>query len=136
MPYLSNLRFDFDVAPEDYERAVALTAETLTQLKKGDFDFESFLRRELTVWDLMRDNKFDLNSTMAEETFLLPMYPEIDYDAPLWNRYRYVTKESICAAAREIFQTKNLILQLKGGRRAMARSLPRIREIVRTLDKE
>lgn len=131
---LSSLRFDFELDPKDFAAAVQCVVRTLAQLKRGDFDFDSFIRRELTVWDLMRDNKFDLNATMAEETFLLPMYPEIDYGQPLWNRYRYVTKESVCEAAKEIFQTKNLILQIKGGKRAAVRDLPRIREILKTLD--
>lgn len=131
---LSNLRFDFDVDPNDYAEAVRLTMETLRDFKRGDFDFDSFLHRELTVWDVMRDSKYDLNSTMAEETFLLPMYPEIDYEQPLFNRYRSVTKESVQAAAREIFQTKNLILQLKGRRLSMSGKTPKIREILKTLD--
>ena len=131
---LSSLRFDFELPPKDFERAVSCTVETLNRLKRGDFDFETFLQRELTVWDLMRDSKYELNATMAEETFILPMYPAIDYDAPLWNRYRHVTKAGMCAAAAEIFRTDNLILQLKGGKRDLARYQPRIREALQTLN--
>ena len=130
---LSNLRFSFDTDPARLLTCAQAVAQTLDRIKRGDFDFDVYLRRELTIWQLMRDDFYQLNENLAFEAFMNADVPPIDYDAPLLGRYARISKEEVTAAAREIFRPSNLIVEVTGKKTAAEKQLPALREALSAL---
>ncbi len=122
-----SLRFSFETDPARTLSAVAATVETLNMLKRGEFDFDVYLRRELTIETLMLDDVYSANERLSYDAFLCPSLPPIDFDAPLLGRYAGITKEAIVLAANEIFRPENMTVLLAGKKPTPERVLRLIR---------
>lgn len=115
---ISKLSFRFEVARKDIPAALRELGGLFRMLREGAFSFENCLQKQLTKWELMRDDPCSLNWSMAYENHILGAEP-VEPEKPRFGRYQGITKEDLMAAAGEIFRRENLTFAVKGNVKAL-----------------
>lgn len=110
---ISRLSFRFEIARRDIQTALRELGRLFGMLRRGAFSFENCLQKQLTRWELMRDDPCSLNWSMAYENHILGAEP-VDPDRERFGRYVGITKADLMAAAGEIFRPENLTFAVKG----------------------
>lgn len=128
---IANLNFKFEVSRAKLLDAVKIVVEILNDVKYGEFNFEAALKLETSTVDMELDRPCNLNWSMAYYNHILKT-THIDYTDELYGRFKGVTKEQVMAAAKEIFQTKNMTVALKGNKKKI--NTAEIENILKNLD--
>lgn len=110
---VSKLSFRFEIARRDIPAALKELCSLFGMLRRGAFSFDNCLQKQLTKWELMRDDPGSLNWSMAYENHILGAEP-VDPDQDRFGRYAGITKQDLMAAAGEIFRPENLTFAIKG----------------------
>ena len=128
---IANLNFKFEVSRAKLLDAVKIVVEILNDVKYGEFNFEAALKLETSTVDMDLDRPCNLNWSMAYYNHILKTTP-IVYTDELYGRFKNVSKEQVMAAAKEIFQTKNMTVALKGNKKKI--NTAEIENILKNLD--
>ena len=128
---IGNLNFKFEVSKAKLLDAVKIVVELLNDVKYGKFNFEASLKVEVSSAEMELDRPCNLNWSMAYYNHILKTTP-IVYTDELHGRFKNVSKEQIMAAAKEIFQTKNMTVALKGNKKKI--NTAEIENILKNLD--
>ena len=115
---ISKLSFRFEIARRNIPAALEELGRLFGMLRRGAFSFENCLQKQLTKWELMRDDPSSLNWSMAYENHILGAEP-VDADRERFGRYAGITKADLMAAAGEIFRPENLTFAVKGNVRLL-----------------
>lgn len=110
---ISKLSSRFEIARKDIPDALRELGGMLRMLQEGAFSFENCLQKQLTKWELMRDDPCSLNWSMAYENHILGAEP-VDPEKERFGRYAGIGKEDLMNAAAEIFRRENLTFAVKG----------------------
>lgn len=110
---VSKLSFRFEIARKDIPAALKELSKLFRMLRQGQFSFENCLQKQLTKWELMRDDPCSLNWSMAYENHILGAEP-VEPEKERFGRYAGITKGDLTAAAGEIFRPENLTFAVKG----------------------
>lgn len=110
---ISKLSFRFEIARKDIPAALTELCRLFRMLRKGEFSFENCLQKQLTKWELMRDDPTALNWSMAYENHILGAIP-VEPENVRFGRYDRITKADLTAAAQAIFRPENLTFAVKG----------------------
>lgn len=110
---VSKLSFRFEIARKDIPAALKELSKLFRMLRQGQFSFENCLQKQLTKWELMRDDPSSLNWYMAFENHILGAEP-VEPDRECFGRYAGITKADLMTAAGEIFRPENLTFAVKG----------------------
>ncbi len=128
---IGNLNFKFEVSKAKLLDAIKIVVELLNDVKRGSFNFEAGLKLETSTVEMDLDKPSNLNWGMAYYNHILKTMP-IDYSDELYGRFKNVSKEQVMAAAKEIFQTKNMTVAIKGNKNKI--KVDEIETILRELD--
>jgi predicted Zn-dependent peptidase len=128
---IANLNFKFEVSKAKLIDAIKIVVELLNNVKDGKFNFESSFKFETILVEIDLDKPTSLNWNMAYYNHILKTTP-IDYTDELYGRFKGVTKEQVMAAAKEIFQTKNMTVAIKGNKKKI--NTEEIENILKNLD--
>ena len=128
---IANLNFKFEVSKAKLIDAIKIVVELLNNVKDGKFNFESSFKFETILVEIDLDKPTSLNWNMAYYNHILKTNP-IDYTDELYGRLKNVSKEQVMAAAKEIFQTKNMTVALKGNKKKI--NIAEIENILKNLD--
>ena len=110
---ISKLSFRFEIARKDIPAALKELNGLFRMLREGDFSFENALQKQLTKWELMRDDPCSLNWSMAYENHILGAEP-VEPEKERFGRYAGITREDLMAAAAALFRPENLTFAMKG----------------------
>ena len=113
---IGNLNFKFEVSKSKLIDAIKIVVELLNNVKEGKFNFESSFKFETFLAGIDLDKPTSLNWNMAYYNHILKTTP-IDYTDELYGRFKNVSKEQVMNAAKEIFQTKNMTVAIKGNKK-------------------
>ena len=128
---IGNLNFKFEVSRAKLVDAIKIVVELLNNVKDGKFNFESSFKFETILVEIDLDKPTSLNWNMAYYNHILKTNP-VDYTDELYGRFKNVTKEQVMEAAKEIFQTKNMTVALKGNKKKI--NTEEIENILKNLD--
>ncbi|MEE1503965.1 MAG: insulinase family protein [Acutalibacteraceae bacterium] len=128
---IANLNFKFEVSKAKLIDAIKIVVELLNDVKYGKFNFEAALKLETSTVDMDLDKPCNLNWGMAYYNHILKTTP-IDYTDELYGRFKGVTKEQVMSVAKEIFQTKNMTVAIKGNKKKI--NTGEIEGILKNLD--
>ena len=128
---IANLNFKFEVSRAKLLDAVKIVVELLNDVKDGKFNFEASLKLETSTVAMDLDKPCNLNWGMAYYNHILKTTP-IDYTDELYGRFKNVSKEQVMEAAKEIFQTKNMTVAIKGNKKKI--NTEEIESILKRLD--
>ncbi len=128
---IGNLNFKFEVSKAKLLDAVKIVVELLNDVKEGKFNFEANLKLETSTVEMDLDKPCNLNWGMAYYNHILKTTP-IDYTEELYGRFKNVSKEQVMEAAKEIFQTKNMTVAIKGNKNKI--KVDEIETILKELD--
>lgn len=128
---VANMNFKFEVDKNNLENAVKNVVFLLNDVKAGRFNFEANLKSEMHYAEMELDRPDDLNWSLAYYNHILKGQP-IDYADDYYGRLN-ITKEQVIEVAREIFQSRNMTVAIKGNKRKI--NVQNIESILRTLDK-
>ena len=115
---ISKLSFRFEIARRNIPAALKELRSVFRMLRQGQFSFENCLQKQLTKWELMRDDPCALNWSMAYENHILGAEP-VEPEKERFGRYAGITKEDLMSAAGEIFRPENLTFAVKGNVREL-----------------
>lgn len=128
---VANMNFMFEVEKDNIENAVKNVVFLLNDVKTGRFNFEANLKAEIHYAEMELDRPDDLNWSLTYYNHILKGKP-IDYTDSYYGRFN-ITKKQVIEAAREIFQSRNMTVAIKGNKRKI--NIQNIESILRTLDK-
>lgn len=128
---IGNLNFRFEVSKAKLVDAIKIVVELLNDVKEGKFNFEASLKLETSTADMELDQPRNLNWSLAYYNHILKTTP-IDYTDELYGRFKNVTKEQVMDSAKEIFQTKNMTVAIKGNKKKI--NTEEIESILKKLD--
>lgn len=115
---ISKLSFRFEIARKDIPAALRELSRLFRMLRNGEFSFENALQKQLTKWELMRDDPAALNWSMAYENHILGSVP-VEPEKERFGRYAGITKADLTAAAQAILRPENLTFAVKRNARAL-----------------
>lgn len=113
---VSKLSFRFEIARRDIPAALEELGKLFRMVQQGRFSFENALQKQLTKWELMRDDPCSLNWSMAYENHILGAQP-VEPEKERFGRYAGITGEDLMKAAQELFRPENLTFAVKGNTR-------------------
>lgn len=113
---IGNLDFKFEVSKAKLLDAVKIVVKLLNDVKEGRFNFEANLKLETSTVEMELDKPSNLNWSMAYFNHILKT-ERIDYTDKFYGRYKCVDKEKVMEAAKEIFQTRNMTVTIKGNKK-------------------
>ncbi len=128
---IGNLNFKFEVSKAKLLDAVNIVVRLLNDVKDGKFNFEASFKLETISVEMDLDKLSNLNWIMAYYNHILKTTP-IDYTDQFYGRFKDVSKEQVMAAAKEIFQTKNMTVAIKGNKKKI--NIEEIENILKNLD--
>jgi len=128
---IANMNFKFEVEKNDLENALNNIVILLNNVKKGKFNFEANLKAELYYAEMELDRTDDLNWSLAYYNHILKVQPTDDSNS-YYGRFN-ISKDQIIEAAKEIFQSRNITVAIKGNKRKI--NISNIESILKTLDK-
>lgn len=108
--------FDYEIEKENLVKSIEAVVNVLNQIKSGDFDLESQIRKEMNSIEFMLDDIDDLNWTMAYNGHILEG-KNINFEEILSNKYKDIDLEAVMSAARDIFSKRNLTLNIGGNKK-------------------
>ncbi len=127
---VANINFKFEVDKNNLEEAVKNTVLLLNDVKAGRFNFEASLKAEIYYALMETDRPDELNWSLAYYNHILKTQP-IDYSDDRFGRFD-ITKDQVTEAAREIFQSRNMTVAIKGNKRKI--NIQSISSILKELD--
>lgn len=110
---ISKLSFRFEIARRDIPAALKELMKLFRMLQEGQFSFENCLQKQLTKWELMRDDPCALNWSMAYENHILGAEP-VEPEKERFGRYSSITKQDLMEAAGALFRPENMTFAVKG----------------------
>ncbi len=127
---VANINFKFEVEKAKIEDAIKSVVALLKDFIAGNFNFNASLKAEMYYAEMELDKPDDLNWSMAYYNHMLDTQP-IDYTDDYYGRFR-ITKQQVIEAAKEIFQTQNMTVVIKGDKKKIKQQS--IENILKTLD--
>ncbi len=128
---IGNLNFKFEVSKAKLLDGVKIVVDLLNDVKEGKFNFDASFKFETISVEIDLDKPGSLNWNMAYYNHILKTDP-VDYTDELYGRFRSVSKEQVMEAAKEIFQTKNMTVAIKGNKKKI--NVNEIETILKKLD--
>ena len=126
-----NLSISYEVALKDLYDSLEMAVALFGRMKT---DANGLSRAKVFYTSnacLSLDNAEELNWNMAYENYILD--EKIKSIDDKRERYERVTEEDICALAKKVFVTKNLVIGIKGRKKRL--DLEKIKDIFAKLDK-
>jgi len=130
---IGNINFKFEVEKTKLEDAVRIIVELLNDVKAGKFNFQANLKLEMSTVEIDLDKPKNLNWDMAYFNHILKT-DLVDYSDEFYGRFKNVTKEQVMEAAKEIFQTRNMTVAIKGNKKKI--KVNEIEIILKALDEK
>ena len=128
---IGNLNFKFEVSKSRLLDGVKIVVDLLNDVKAGKFNFDASFKFETISVEIDLDKPGSLNWNMAYYNHILKT-DSVDYTDELYGRFRSVSKEQVMEAAKEIFQTKNMTVAIKGNKKKI--NTEEIEAILKNLD--
>ena len=128
---IGNLNFKFEVSKAKLLDAVKIVVKILNDIKAGRFNYEASFKFETISVEIDLDKPGSLNWNMAYYNHILKT-DLVDYTDKLYGRFKNVSKEQVIEAAKEIFQTKNMTVAIKGNKKKI--NTEEIAAILKNLD--
>ncbi len=128
---VGNIHFKFEVDKTKLEDAVKIIVDLLNDVKAGNFNFESSLKAEMYYKEMEFDDPSNLNWSGAYYNHILKANlgdPADKYH----RRLDGVKKEDVIHVAKEIFQTRNMTVAIKGNKKKI--NAENIEKIMKKLD--
>ncbi len=127
---IGNINFKFEIDKNKIDEAITAVVKLLNDIKFGCFNFEANLKAEMYCAEMQLDKPDELNWILAYYNHILKTQP-MDYSDEFYGRFR-ITKEQVTAAAKEIFQLRNMTIAVKGNKKKI--NTKNIENILKSLD--
>lgn len=128
---IGNIKLKFEIDNKNLETALTEAVDTFNSVKNGSFNLKSAKMNRKTCYMQLLDSPSSLNWNIGYLDFILGEKSILNFDEFIYL-FDTVTEEQVISYAKEVFQSKNLVLALKGN--YGQKRIERIKEIFINLD--